>query len=135
MDWAIPSNVAVLDFNGDGMLDRAYVGDLGGQMWRIDGNLDGHAALLGAVRPQDLLRARRRARPRLPLGLLRHRRPSNPLDTSVVDRMYGVKDDGTLNLTESDLVDVTTRRRAERLDGGSDAQGRAQERSTAGTSA
>jgi type IV pilus assembly protein PilY1 len=35
---------------------------------------------------------------------------SNPLDTSVVDRLYALKDDGVPNLTESaNLVDVTSR--------------------------
>ena len=36
MDHAIPSDVAVLDTNGDGYADRLYVGDLGGQVWRLD---------------------------------------------------------------------------------------------------
>ena len=36
MDHAIPSDVAVLDTNGDGYADRLYVGDLGGQIWRFD---------------------------------------------------------------------------------------------------
>lgn len=36
MNYAIPSNVALLDSNGDGATDRLYVGDLGGQVWRID---------------------------------------------------------------------------------------------------
>ncbi|SOY54324.1 pilus assembly protein [Cupriavidus taiwanensis] len=33
---AIPSDVAVVDRNGDGYADKAYVGDLGGNVWRID---------------------------------------------------------------------------------------------------
>src|SRR6185369_1564754 len=32
---------------------------------------------------------------------------SNPLQTTVVDRMYSVKDDGGSNKTETDLIDVT----------------------------
>jgi type IV pilus assembly protein PilY1 len=32
---------------------------------------------------------------------------SNPLDTSLEDRIYQIRDDGTSNLTESDLIDVT----------------------------
>ena len=33
---SIASEVAVLDSNGDGIEDRAYVGDTGGSVWRID---------------------------------------------------------------------------------------------------
>ena len=36
MDFPIPSNLALLDVNGDGAVDRIYVGDTGGQLWRLD---------------------------------------------------------------------------------------------------
>ncbi len=36
MDYAIPSDVALLDTNQDGATDRMYVGDSRGQLWRID---------------------------------------------------------------------------------------------------
>jgi len=36
MDYAIPSDLAPMDANGDGSVDRIYVGDLRGQVWRID---------------------------------------------------------------------------------------------------
>lgn len=36
MTHAIPSNVTVLDMDGDGYSDRMYVGDLAGQIWRFD---------------------------------------------------------------------------------------------------
>ncbi len=36
MDYSIPSDLEVLDTNADGLADRAYVGDIGGQIWRID---------------------------------------------------------------------------------------------------
>lgn len=36
MSYPIPGRVAVLDSNGDGLDDRLYVGDTGGQVWRVD---------------------------------------------------------------------------------------------------
>jgi type IV pilus assembly protein PilY1 len=36
MSYCIPSDVARVDTNGDGLIDRLYVGDAGGRMWRFD---------------------------------------------------------------------------------------------------
>lgn len=36
MDRAIPNQVRVIDLNGDGLADRMYASDLGGQVWRFD---------------------------------------------------------------------------------------------------
>lgn len=36
MTYSIPSDIALLDSNGDGETDRLYVGDNGAQLWRID---------------------------------------------------------------------------------------------------
>jgi len=36
MDYAIPSNITTLDTDTNGMADRMYFGDLGGQVWRVD---------------------------------------------------------------------------------------------------
>ncbi|HEX5055899.1 MAG TPA: PilC/PilY family type IV pilus protein [Gammaproteobacteria bacterium] len=36
MNYSIPSDVRLLDLDGDGAVDRLYVGDMGGQMWRVD---------------------------------------------------------------------------------------------------
>jgi type IV pilus assembly protein PilY1 len=33
---SIPSDVAVVDSNGNGLVDRLYVGDTGGVLWRVD---------------------------------------------------------------------------------------------------
>lgn len=33
---SIPSNIAILDSDGDGLTDRLYVGDTGGNIWRVD---------------------------------------------------------------------------------------------------
>ncbi|MEX2576134.1 MAG: hypothetical protein WD382_05730 [Halofilum sp. (in: g-proteobacteria)] len=36
MAYSIPSDIRVLDMNRDGLADRMYVGDMGGQVWRFD---------------------------------------------------------------------------------------------------
>jgi type IV pilus assembly protein PilY1 len=35
MDYSMPSTVAVIDADNNGFVDKVYVGDLGGQMWRF----------------------------------------------------------------------------------------------------
>ena len=36
MVYAIPSNIRLMDMDGNGATDRLMVGDLGGQIWRVD---------------------------------------------------------------------------------------------------
>jgi len=36
MNFSIPSGLRVLDISGNGLADRIYVGDMGGQVWRLD---------------------------------------------------------------------------------------------------
>ena len=36
MLYAIPSAPRIIDLNGDGLVDQIYVGDTGGQVWRLD---------------------------------------------------------------------------------------------------
>jgi len=36
LKYSIPSDIAVIDVNSDGLAERMYVGDLGGQVWRFD---------------------------------------------------------------------------------------------------
>jgi hypothetical protein len=36
MTYCIPSDITRVDTNGDGYIDRFYVGDLGGRIWRFD---------------------------------------------------------------------------------------------------
>ncbi len=35
MSYSVPSSVTVIDENSNGFIDKVYVGDLGGQMWRF----------------------------------------------------------------------------------------------------
>ena len=36
MDYSIPARIRVVDIDGDGLADRMYAGDMGGQVWRFD---------------------------------------------------------------------------------------------------
>lgn len=36
MDYSIPSDISAVDINGDGLIDKLYFGDMGGQIWRVD---------------------------------------------------------------------------------------------------
>lgn len=38
MQYSVPSDISAVDTNGDGLMDRIYVGDMGGQIWRFDIN-------------------------------------------------------------------------------------------------
>ena len=40
MDYGIPSTVKVIDIDFDGVADMLFVGDMGGQLWRLDLNND-----------------------------------------------------------------------------------------------
>lgn len=46
MTFSISSAVTIVDTNGNGFIDKAYVGDLGGQMWRIGKFTDSTGASL-----------------------------------------------------------------------------------------
>lgn len=106
-EHAVPSDPLMFDVNGDGIFDRGYIGDMGGNMWRIS---DGFIM-------SKLFSA--------PAGRRIYYQPdavinngsvmvyfgtgdrSNPMATNFVDRFYAVRDDGTNNLTEASLVNVT----------------------------
>jgi type IV pilus assembly protein PilY1 len=36
MDYSIPSDITLIDHNGDGKIDRLYAVDMGGNVWRVD---------------------------------------------------------------------------------------------------
>ncbi len=36
MEYSIPSDIRIIDVDGDGLSDQMYVGDMGGQLWRFD---------------------------------------------------------------------------------------------------
>jgi hypothetical protein len=129
MDYSIASSVAAIDEDGNGFVDKVYVGDLGGQMWRIgkftdtSGNplsfheseeniMDWTAQILFISDPT--YERKFYYPPSVTLekgydlvfaGTGNREDACNPNSS---DRIYSIKDTHTNSLlTESDLVDVT----------------------------
>ena len=127
MTYCIPSDVARVDTDGNGKIDRLYVGDLGGRVWRFDiGDLnkDGNSETTewtakiifssnaGAsdrrkiFYPPDVTLEKDSGNYEMLLFGTGDR--EHPKETTVSNRLYAVKDKNpTIPLVENDLVDVT----------------------------
>lgn len=53
MDYSFPSSISAVDSNGNGFVDKVYVGDLGGQMWRFGRFTDAEGNPLGFPRSDE----------------------------------------------------------------------------------
>ncbi|HET7609072.1 MAG TPA: PilC/PilY family type IV pilus protein, partial [Gammaproteobacteria bacterium] len=130
MDYAIPSDVRVIDIDGNGYADRMYVGDMGGQVWRFDitnGNnatnlvAGGVIAQLGAApnwSSATLANTRRfyyapdvafisaRGYDFIHIGIGSGTR-GHPLSTAARDRFYALRDYGWARKTQSDFDSLT----------------------------
>lgn len=126
MIYSIPSDISALDTNSDGHIDRLYVGDLGGQLWRFDiGNLNE----LGGWRGKVIFRSNQSTSEKRKifyppdvsfesgyewvfLGTGDRENPKQETGTSsfpTQNRLYAIKDrNPSTPLTEADLVDVTS---------------------------
>lgn len=124
MVFSIPSDVSRLDTNGDGKIDRLYVGDMGGQIWRVDiGDSNPNnwsARVIFRSNPgADNTRGRkifyppevtleRDAYGDFEILFFGTGDREHPKEVTVIDRIYAIKDRGLLQvLTENDLYDVT----------------------------
>jgi type IV pilus assembly protein PilY1 len=121
MRYCIPSDVARVDTNGNGKIDRLYVGDLGGRMWRFDiGDpnpsswtakilFDSNAGTSDKRKifyPPDVTLEKDNGNYEIVLFGTGDR--EHPKEITVLNRLYAVKDrNPTTPLTETDLVDVT----------------------------
>ena len=121
MTYAIPSSLTIIDSDGSGYADRAYVGDAGGQIWRFDIGNNSTSNWTGKI----IFRSNPGADSSTGRKILYQ--PDiiqeigydvlyfgtgdreNPRDTTVVNRLYAIKDYGNITtpLTESNLVNVT----------------------------
>ena len=119
MKYSIPSDISCVDTNGDGYIDRLYVGDTGGRLWRFDINESDPNAWSGSIlfnSNAGLLGSRRKifSRPDVTLekgyemvffgtGDREH-----PDETKVMNQIYAIKDKGlNSTLSEKDLENVT----------------------------
>jgi len=132
MKYSIPSSVKVIDINNDGLADQLFVGDTGGQVWRLfihNGESANNLvtasgpfsntpfAQLGENNPKNARRfyqepdvALDRGNNRLLVNIGSGYR-AHPLNTHVDDRFYSLHADLTSSpnfpLTESDLHQAT----------------------------
>jgi type IV pilus assembly protein PilY1 len=111
MDSSIPSDISAIDINDNGYLDRLYVGDLSGRIWRFDIidpdplNFTGKIVFSGESKvfyPPDVLLEKDHE-----ILIWGTGDRANPKRKDIFNRIYMVRDRNTNTLTEANLVDVT----------------------------
>jgi type IV pilus assembly protein PilY1 len=118
MTYSIPSDIACVDTNGDNFIDRLYVGDMGGRMWRFDvkdvGEKDDPTKWKGKIiftgsgkifYPPDVS-LERDTNGNYEMIYFGTGDRENPKDTTFVNTLYAVKDRDT-PLIESNLANIT----------------------------
>jgi type IV pilus assembly protein PilY1 len=131
MNFSIPANPTAVDLTGDGYVDRVYVGDVGGQLWKFEVSASATTSWTGkrlfAASPSQ---ANPPAAGEYYPSQAIYGAPSLAFDTSLklwvffgtgdrnhpnntgTNRFYGIKDTTTMTngaaLTESSLVEVTS---------------------------
>ncbi len=119
MKYCIPSDIARVDTDGNGYLDRLYVSDIAGQVWRFDigdsnpSNWSSTAKIVfdanqGATNkrkvfyPPDVTLESNYEMIFFGTGDREH-----PKDATKVNRLYAIKDKGLSTLSETNLYDAT----------------------------
>ncbi len=112
---SIPSDISVVDIDGNGYADRAYVGDTGGNLWRFDigdastSNWTGRKIFQTPADRKIFYAPVVTLEVGYELLFFGTGDRAHPTSTSVVDRLYAVKDAGqTSAKSESDLTDATS---------------------------
>ncbi len=122
MKYSIPSDIARVDVDGDGYVDRLYVGDTGGRLWRFDIKESGPDTWSGKIifdTNTNIVTGDRRKifyRPDVTLekdcemvffGTGDRERPQ---ETKVINQIYAIKDRGLdSQLSMNNLENVTHR--------------------------
>ena len=131
MTNSIPSDVTILDRNGDGFIDRLYVGDTGGNLWRVDiadpdlnNWVVNKLATIGGTDPVD----RRKflyppdvvfnpgVTPGFDSVLIGTGDREHPFETIVANRYYMFKDFGTGNAFVPPMITASTLANADAAD-------------------
>jgi type IV pilus assembly protein PilY1 len=120
MRWSIPSDITAIDTTDNGLIDRLYVGDMGGRMWRFDISSSSAAdwtdeAKILFDKDNDLYTGLKIFYPPdvtleegYELVYFATGDRAHPKATGVVNRIYAVKDTGSGSwIRENDLIDVT----------------------------
>ena len=125
MNYSLPATPAVVDEDNDGFIDTAYIGDLGGNMWRFTfcAHMDGsscntanwnggflYQSSTGTIRPiYSMTSVAEDAN-----GILwvywgtGDKTDPTAVNANVQEKFYAVKDQRGASLTVSNLVDVTS---------------------------
>jgi len=121
MKYCITSDVARVDLNGDGFIDRLYVGDMGGRLWRFDLRGNDQNKWRGSIvfnSNYNFMGSSKRKIYNKPEVTIEKDGSAivffgtgdreNPLDKTSSDKFYSIVDKGQNTiLTEDNLTDVT----------------------------
>ncbi len=120
MIYSIPSDIQRVDTNGDGKIDRLYVGDIGGRIWRFDISDPDPSAWTAKIifnsnpggekrkifYPPDVTLEKDSGDYEMLFFGTGDR--EHPKESTNINRLYAVKDKNpSTPLTENNLVDVT----------------------------
>ncbi len=133
MDYSIPSNLTLIDNTGDGVINRIYVGDTGGNVWRIDlgpnlGTSSGDSvgrklASLGVASSSGISNLRQffyapdvvmmndpdfSSQAKYDVVLIKSGSRPNPLGTSTKDRFYALRDPDIGSLSKESVYEPLT---------------------------
>lgn len=117
-NYSVPSDITALDLDGNGYIETLYFGDTGGNVWRANiGDIatsNWTVTKLAAIGGSGVNKRKILFKPDVIVAtgyralLFGSGDREHPLDTTVTNRFYMVKDTGsTSGLTETDLYDAT----------------------------
>jgi len=120
MSYSIPSDIAKVDTDGNGKIDRLYVGDTGGQIWRFDISNPDPAVWTAKIVFKSNTGSEKRKIFYPPDVTLEKDSGDyemlffgtgdreHPKESTSINRLYAIKDKSpSAPLTENNLVDVT----------------------------
>ena len=108
MYFPLAGDAMVFDVNGDGVFDRGYVGDLGGNLWRIGDDFSATRLFVAPAGHRIFYAPDAVVNSGSVIVYFGTGDRNNPLSTGVTDRFYAVRDEGVNDLTETNLVNVTS---------------------------